>query len=111
MDKKWIKVGGEDGYPVAWNYKDEQSLVGEFVEAKLGVGAKGDLNFYTIKKEDGTQVSVLGSVVLDRRLAEFKEGDSIRIDYLGDERNKAGREYHNYAVYKEDDGIPVVEDN
>lgn len=114
MSKKWIKVE-PDQNPV-WNFKEDDGkfslsegdqLTGVFKGVKTNVGPNS-ANLYTITDEDGKDISVWGSTVLDSRLKNLKEGEEVMIMYKGSKVGKSNRPYHDYEVYHalpEDGGV------
>jgi hypothetical protein len=104
---KWTKIEpeGEERTPI-WNQpnpdgsflKEMSDLVGEFKSVKENVGAnKSNLYFFNT---DRGEVAVWGSTVLDDRLSNLEEGDTVRIVYLGTAEGKSGRQYRNYDVFR-----------
>lgn len=74
----------------------DQAFEGEFVKAEKGV--YGDN--YTLKDKDGKEWFLFGSSVLWTAFRDMKEGDKIKIVYLGVRKSSTGRLYADYAVGK-----------
>lgn len=122
MTTKWKKIE-QDQVPV-WNDKDDEGkfvlkendeLVGKFNEVKTDLGPN-KATLYFFKKEDGSEVSVWGSTVLNMRFKNLKIGEDVKVIYLGEVANKIkGRApYRNYEVYHsehDESDIPVIEED
>ena len=50
--------------------------------------------------EDGNQVTILGSKILDARLKKCDPGTRVKITYLGTQTSAAGFDYRNFRVDK-----------
>ena len=63
---------------------------------------------YTIERdgehEDGNQVTILGSKILDARLKKCELGTRVKITFLGKELSSNGYEYRNSRVDKRKEG-------
>ena len=117
--RQWTKI--EANQTPAWNGKDEDGnfllqegseLEGQFVEVKSNLGPN-HANLYFFKQENGEEISVWGSTILDARFKNLVAGEMVKIVYLGEVPNKVkGRAaYRNYEVYhaaEAAEGIPVI---
>ena len=90
-EKNWKEVSGQsDGL---WEYKEEgDSIEGELVAKKDGVGANNS-KMYDIKNiETGKVLGIWGCTILDAKMSQMEVGDSVRVMYKGTIPNKvAGR--------------------
>lgn len=94
MSDEWIEVGTGP----TWDFKEEKELMGTYVSKEEGVG-QNNSNLYNIKKADGSVIGVWGNTMLDDKFKKIQVGESIKIVYLGMEKSKAGKQYHNYKVF------------
>jgi hypothetical protein len=86
-----------------WNYKElgkGAKLVGVYTGKEEHVG-ENDSNVYSFEVEGGDVMSVWGTTLLDMRLKNIKEGEEVKIVYLGEEKSmkRTGKTYHNFEVY------------
>lgn len=90
------EVGTE--LPEVWTPEKKGDFIqGIFLKRKTDVG-KNKANIYTLDL-NGTKKSVWGSTVLDDKMDEVSEGDTIRITFEGFDESKT---YHKYKVEKDD---------
>lgn len=81
-----------------WDFGKNPVLTGVMVGKDTGIG-KNNSNLYKFELQDGTIVSVWGSVVLDDRLGSIETGTEVRIEYKGMIKNEAsGRSFKNFIV-------------
>ena len=91
-----------------WNYKVDKEIIGFFKGVEHEVGPNNS-NMYNFETPEGT-VGVWGTTLLDARLKNLKEGEEIKIVYLGKATSpKSGREYHNFEVYHREVPMTKVE--
>lgn len=116
MDKQQNDEWEEIKTNPAWDFEEEEELIGFFVDVETEVGPNKS-NLYTFRKEDGDIIGVWGNTILDNRLRGLEMGDKIKIIYRGKVKSpKTGREYNDFRVLKakkketSDEEIPVVED-
>lgn len=93
--RKWSEVSLEGSGDV-WDKKEP--LEGKFVSVEDDVGPNKS-RMYTIKTEDGREVRVWGSTVLDDKLLSVPRGSYVKLEYEGKLRSKKGAEYHSYRVF------------
>ena len=68
------------------------------VKVDTGVG-KNESKVYTIKAEDGEEVGIWGTAVLDSRLNEMESGMKVQIIYKGKRKNpETGRTFRDFSV-------------
>ncbi|MAH46466.1 hypothetical protein CMI37_11580 [Candidatus Pacearchaeota archaeon] len=97
----WKKVEIKpDGLTQAWKPELKgQSVEGKLTGVKTGLGS----NDSTLYELDEGKTSFWGSTVLDRKMSYVKEGDRVKIEYLGMVENpKNGRTYKDWDVYIDD---------
>lgn len=105
MSNEWEKVE----MAPAWNGKDPETgkvsikkgdiIEGIYLGMEIGVGPNNS-KMYNVRTSDGVK-SVWGSTILDSRMKNVKEGEELKIEYLGlfpSEKVK-GRSYHKYDVF------------
>lgn len=87
-----------------WEFIKDKELVGQLIAKEENVGPNAS-KLYTVKKQDGSLISVWGSTVLDKRFALIEPGSLIQVKYKGMITNeKSGRSYHDFFVgVSEDD--------
>lgn len=91
-DAKEIIVKGSEQWDLM------KPLIGTFVRTEENVGPNQS-KMHTIKRDDGVNVDVWGSTVLDSKLAEVNPGNRIKIAFLGNVKNpKNNRTYKDYSV-------------
>ena len=95
------KTLAKEGNFVTWKPVVGDILEGIYTEKKDGVGPRHNSTVYTVTREDGTEVSVWGSAVLDAKFAECQFGWQVRIEYLG-KVEKGATFYHNYKFEAND---------
>jgi len=80
---------------------DEVPVVqGILVKTEENVGENNSM-FYTLEKEDGSEIGVWGSTVIDSRFTTLKIGQEVKIEYKGKVKAKTGgREYKDYKIFK-----------
>jgi hypothetical protein len=106
----WQKIGPSLTSDT-WKYKEENEIEGKLIGWDENVGPN-DSNMYQIQKSDGTVVGVWGTTLLDIQLKSVEIGVNVKIVYKGMNKSpKSGREYHDFDVYREEDEIPVIEEN
>lgn len=85
-----------------WDFAEEKELTGRLVSKETNVGPNNSY-LYTIKREDGSFVSVWGSTVLDKRFALIEQNSLVKLIYKGRVNNeKSGRSYHDFSVLVDD---------
>ena len=85
------------------NFKFEeagQELEAYYVGTLENQGSEKNSSIHTFKKENGEEVVMWGSFVMDDQLAKTEFGSFILIKYLGKEKSKkGGKQYHNFEVF------------
>lgn len=103
--RRWRENNPLDSDSNIWDKEDEPVLEGELVNIETNVGPNSS-TLYTIKKDDGTELKVWGSTVLDDRFLGVPKGTYVRVTYEGKAKSKKGTYYHNYKVYIDEDSVP-----
>lgn len=107
----WKKIEPEGGN--TWNYQEDPNFEGTFKRMEENVGPNKS-NLYHFELENGEEMGVWGSTVIDTRFKNLVEGERVRIKYLGQVKGKGPRPYHNFEIYHwvEDfpDTTPAKED-
>ena len=114
-DNTWREVNPDTAD--MWDCEKDKTIQGVYVAKKENVG-KNNSNVYVLNVGD-TKVGVWGSVVLDSRFENIKQGSEIKIEYLGKKKADNGaREYKDFKVYQralpfeevKDDGVVEADD-
>src|SRR5512133_815597 len=90
-DEQWI----ETGQSVSWDEQEE--LIGIFVRLKTKVGVHAS-NVYVVRKDDGSEVGIWGSTVINGRFEEIPVGSKISIQANGEVKSKSGSKYKDYRI-------------
>ena len=94
---KWKKL--EASTNPKWDYKMDEEITGTLVSIETEVGPNSS-NLYTLKKADGSLISVWGTTLLDNRFNKAEIGSEVKIVYLGEAKSeKTGRTYHNFDFF------------
>lgn len=86
-----------------WIFTDKPEMVGVYTGKEENIG-ENNSTVYNFETADGENVSVWGSTVLDTRLKNVKEGQEVKIKFLGEvpSPNRKGKTYKNFEVYHRD---------
>tara|TARA_R110002020_G_scaffold220785_2_gene428758 strand:- start:27792 stop:28232 length:441 start_codon:yes stop_codon:yes gene_type:complete len=101
MNRNWTKVTKTDEgefNDVTWKCEDQPELEGTLTEIKTGIGRHSQ-TIYVVETEDGDTFNVWETAVLKTLLKKSREGDYIRIVYLGKKSGKAGSTYKDFDVF------------
>lgn len=101
MNRNWTKVTKSDEgefNDVTWKCEDQPELEGTLTEIKTDIGRHSQV-LYVIETEDGDTFNVWETAVLKTLLKKSREGDYIRIVYLGKKTGKAGSKYKDFDVF------------
>lgn len=90
-DEQWITTGQS----VSWD--EEDVLIGQYIRLKTDVGAHSS-NVYVIRRDDGSEVGVWGSTVINGRFSEIPMRSKISIEALGETKSKNGTTYKDYLI-------------
>lgn len=91
-NEEWIVTGQS----TAWDEKGV--LVGKYIRVKTDVGVHKS-NVYVLRKEDGTELGVWGSTVIDGRFEEIPQRSLVSIEYAGDKTPRnGGKPYKEFAI-------------
>lgn len=106
-DWKKIEVGN------TWAYKDlgkDAEFEGLYIGKEENVG-ENHSTVYSFEVK-GDTISVWGSTLLDIRLKNIKQGEEVKIVYLGEEpsEKRKGKTYHNFEVYHREVPFEKVEE-
>lgn len=84
----------------SWDYKTQPKFVGKFIGFDENVGPNNS-KLYHFELEDGTEMSIWGSSVLDVRFSRLKIGEIVSIKYLGQKTSekRKGSKYHDFEVF------------
>jgi len=94
MTVAWKEVEQSETYDF-----EQGPLVGAFTGVETNVGPN-ESNLYSFELEDGRNVSVWGSTVLDSRMSKIQVGSVVKIEFLGEKENpKTNRTYKEFKVY------------
>lgn len=88
--------------PGVWNPENpNDELVGTLLGSDEGVG-RYESTVYHLEMDDGAQISVWGSTVLDSKMRFVKAGQKVKIVYTGKQKSKAGSDTKLFEVYVDD---------
>ena len=97
MADNWEKIS-VDGLSQAVDWNEVKEVAGVLTKITTELGANQS-TLYTLKKEDGSDISFWGSKLLDGRLEKVELGTSVKVVFLGMVEGKNGRTYRNYDVF------------
>lgn len=100
---KWTKINDSSNsgqQSDIWKpEKEGDEIAGVYTDKRENVGPNQSV-VYTIKKEDGSSVSVWGSTVLDGHLSKVAIGSEVKIVYTGKIPNKQGnRTFKTFDIF------------
>ena len=86
-----------------WDYKElgkGAEFIGLYIGKEEHVG-ENDANVYNFEVENSETMSIWGSTLIDMRFKNLKEGEEVKVVYLGAEpsEKRKGKTYHNFEVY------------
>lgn len=90
-DEGWITTGQSK----SWD--EQEPLIGFYVRMKTNVGTHSS-NVYVLRKEDGEEVGVWGSTVINGRFDEIPVGSLVKIESLGEAKSQKGTKYKDYRI-------------
>lgn len=99
MTDSWSKVSTQG---VRFRFEND----GDEIEGKLvsvGPGKFENSKVYTLEKDDGSAISIFGSVILDDRMSEIEVGNYIKIVYKGLIKTGSGKNAKLFEVYVKED--------
>lgn len=76
-----------------WDKEKEAVIEGKFLRKE-----EGQFGFNYILEVKKEEVLVFGKVALHTKMAKVKEGDKIKIEFLGEVKAKSGMMYQDYKV-------------
>lgn len=92
MSEEWITAGsGGD----MWDGQGE--VQGTYNRKREGIGPNNS-NSYHLTQEDGTEVGVWGSTVIDNKFGEIPTGAIVKIKFTGMQTGKRGNKYKDYDI-------------
>lgn len=106
-DRNWKENNVQTDDSV-WDKDAEPQLEGKLTKIEHNVGPNSS-TMYTITKDDGTEVKVWGSTVLDDRFLGVPAQTYVKVTYEGLKQGKTGKSYHNYKVFVDADSMPQTE--
>ena len=93
MAYKKVNIGGE-----AWDFQTQNEIEGIYVAKKENVGPNKS-NMYYLRPEEGDDMAVWGSTVIDNQMMLVPLNSKVKITYLGKATSeKTSREYNNFMV-------------
>lgn len=93
---EWKQIGAQNGD--AWDFETNPEMIGIYIGKEEGIGTNNS-TLYNFEKPEGV-VSVWSTALLDSRFKNLKEGEEVKVIYLGKEKSpKTGRTYKNFEVY------------
>jgi len=105
---KWKENNVKDSDDTIWDKENEPVLEGKLVKIEQNVGPN-ESTLYTLEKDDGHEIKVWGSTVLDDRFLGVPVGTYVRVNYEGKVKSAKGTSYHNYKVFIDEDSLPQDE--
>jgi hypothetical protein len=94
-DEGWTTVGGGDSDQKMWDRS--APITGRYVGRQDGVG-RNKSKIYTLELEDGSEVGVWGSTVLDTKFESIPPQALVRLEHMGLATSKTGGQYHDFKV-------------
>ena len=90
------KMGFEEvtGADKVWDINEESEISGKLLRRE-----QGEFGMNYILQVADEEVLVWGNIVLNTKLARVKEGETIKIQYLGEVKSKTGRMYRDFKVF------------
>ena len=109
QEKNWVQQpkgegGGGDHNPV-WEPKANDTIEGTLIGSQANV-SKYNKTVYEVRIDDGTAYSILGTVLLEKQMADIPINSYIKIEYLGKVQGK-GNAYHDYNVFVAGEQAPA----
>lgn len=105
MAHTWQENNPASSDDAVWDKEKEPVLEGKLSKIEHNIGPN-ESEMYTLTKDDGTEVKIWGSTVLNDRFLGVIEGTYVRVNYKGLQKGKNGKSYHNYSVDIDVDSIP-----
>ena len=97
IKENWEEVNPMD-IPV-WEPKENDEIIGNLKDIEKNVGPNKSM-LYTMEKDNGDDIKVWGSTVLDKRMVAIDIGERVKIVYLGLVTSpETKREYKDFKVY------------
>ena len=93
MEEEWTKIESD-----VWNPEEGNEISGVYLGIQLEVGVNKS-NLYKIELEEGKQLSVWGSKILDDAMLSVKVGQQVKIKFKGKVKPEKGNEYKDYEVF------------
>lgn len=106
-DRRWHENNVKADEDSLWDKETEPELQGKLSKIEHNIGPNLS-TMYTVTKDDGTEVKLWGSTVLDDRFLGIVQGTYIKISYEGLVKGKNGKSYNNYKVFIDEDSVPDV---
>lgn len=101
---EWIELQDSG---VTWDEKEP--IQGELTHVKENVGPNKS-KMYMLKTKDG-DVGVWGSTVLDSKFDQIPKHSEVKLEFLGKEDGKGGKQYKNYRVmYKPNEEVQKAQE-
>jgi hypothetical protein len=94
--------GSQSGYDtMTWDKFTNKVIEGKYVEKQENVAGKPGANIFVLENEDG-KWAVWSGTALEASFAVIPVGSLVRVEYLGKEKTKNGREFNKYEVSVDD---------
>jgi len=77
-----------------WDIQNQASIEGTLVRKETG---QYGTNY--VLDVNGKETLVWANTVLETKMARVKEGDKIKIEYLGEVKSKSGRMYRDFKLF------------
>jgi hypothetical protein len=94
MEYNFKKVGGD-----MWNFLENPEVVGKYMDMIPANKEARKSSVITLEGEDGQEIRLWGSTVLDNHFQAIEKGEIVKIVFLGMGKSKTGAEYKNFEVY------------
>lgn len=104
-ERSWRENNVKSDDDTIWDKEAEPVLMGALTKIERNVGPN-ESTLYTVKKDDGKELKIWGSTVLDDRFLGVPEGTYVKVSYEGLKKGKNGKSYHNYKVFIDEDSVP-----
>ena len=101
----WRENNVQSSDDSVWDKEADPILEGKLVKIEHNIGPN-ESTMYTIEKDNGEEVKVWGSTVLDDRFMGVSVNTYVKVTYEGKAKSKKGTYYHNYKVFIDEDSVP-----
>lgn len=107
MSNRNLKSAKGGDISFKWDEKESGFRAkGHFFNVEHNKGSKGTSTIYTLKQENGENISFWGSAVLDDQFAGKAMGIYVEVEYQGKKVSKrSGSQYHAFELFYDDNDV------